>query len=86
MEGKISFNSICEQFKKQILIFVTHYRKMTWAVVLGKAVILPVLTSDWLFKAMFPVSCNCLNGVLCSLETRQIVLRNSLKDESYIFD
>ena len=52
MEGKISFNSICEQFKKQILIFVTHYRKMTWAVVLGKAVILPVRTSDWLFKAL----------------------------------
>ena len=32
---------------------MTHYRKMTWAVVLGKAVILPVLTSDWLFKALF---------------------------------
>ena len=32
---------------------MTHYLKMTWAVVLGKAVILPVLTSDWLFKALF---------------------------------
>ena len=34
---------------------------------------------------MFPVSCNCLNGVSCPLETGQIVLRNSLKDESYIY-
>jgi len=36
---------------------MTHYLKMTWAVVLGKAVILPVLTSNWLLKALFSKLC-----------------------------